>query len=654
MLGFLQQIGKSLMLPIAVLPAAAIILVLGNESLFDVPFMVEGGNGILGHFGIIFAIGVAIGFSKDGSGPAALSGAIAYLVLTNAAQGVDDSINMGVLGGIISGIIAGLLYNRFHKIKLPDYLAFFGGRRFVPIITTVTMVILGGLAGIIWPFVQDGIHAVGEWIINAGAIGAGVYGVINRLLIPFGLHHVVNTFIWFEFGSFDAGGQTWHGDITRFLHGDPSAGIFTAGFYPVMMFGMPAACLAMYLAAKKENKKVIGGLMFSLALTSFLTGVTEPIEFSFMFLAPVLYVIHALLAGTSLIVSNLLDIHYGFGFSAGFIDYVLQFKLAQGQWLLLLQCFIYGVIYFIVFYFAITLFNLKTPGREEGEGAGVASWLFDQEVGSSGSKDESGSESTTSNGKYDATAYQYLQALGGKDNIQSLDNCATRLRLKINDMSKVDEGRLKAQGANGVMKMSKTNLQVIVGTQVEFVADAMKERMASGDDEVPAPEQATEPEADGNQLPPLKGEDFGAPVEGQIMSITEVPDEVFSQKMMGDGFAIEPAQGSVVAPVDGKIMNIFPTKHAIGIASNQGYEILIHIGLETVNLKGEGFEVLVQDGDKVKRGQKLLEFDLDHVKAKAPSAVVPVVFTNMSEDQSLNLLKTGDVNQGDNEIMEIN
>lgn len=641
MLAFLQRIGKSLMLPIAMLPAASLILVLGTPALFDIPFMAAGGNGILGNLGIIFAIGVAIGFSKDSSGPAALSGAIAYLVMTGAAQAIDKTINMGVLGGIIAGIIAGLLYNRFYQIKLPDYLAFFGGKRFVPIITAVTMVILGGIAGIVWPSIQDGIHAVGEWIINAGAFGAGVYGFFNRLLIPFGLHHVINTLIWFEFGSFtDAAGEVWHGDINRFLHGDPTAGIFTAGFYPIMMFGLPAACLAMYLTANKENKKVVGGLMLSLALTSFITGVTEPIEFSFMFLAPVLYGIHALLAGTSLYVANLLDIHYGFGFSAGAIDYLLQFKLAKGQWILLLQGIIYGIIYFVVFYFAIIKFNLKTPGREaEGESGEGISWLFDQEV-------SSGSDSKTSSGdKYDTTAYHYLQGLGGKENIKSLDYCATRLRLQMNDMSKVNEEKLKKSGANGVMKMGKTNLQVIVGTTVEYVADAMKKRMDSVN-EKPPESKPKEAETDGNKLPPLNEKDFIAPMEGKIIPITEVDDEMFSKKMLGDGFAIEPSNGTIVSPVDGKVINIFPTKHAIGVQTKQGHEILIHVGLDTVQLNGNGFETLVEEGQQVKQGQGLLNVDLDYVSKNAPSTVTPVIFTNLGEGQTVELKKTGAINSG--------
>lgn len=658
-LGFLQRIGRSLMLPIAVLPAAAILVRLGADDMLNIPFVTAGGNGILDPDGLalIFAIGVAIGFSRDKSGAAALSGAVGYLVLTAAAQGIDKNIDMNVLGGIIAGVIAGLLYNRFYQIQLPDWLAFFGGRRFVPIVTAVAMVILGGVAGFVWPPVQDAINNLGEWIIHSGAIGLGAYGFFNRLLIPTGLHHVINTLIWFEFGTFkDAAGNVFHGDIPRFLNGDRSAGIFTAGFFPVMMFGLPGACLAMYVTAKKHRKKVIGGFLFGLAFTSFLTGVTEPIEFSFMFLAPVLYVIHAILAGTSLMVANLIGIHDGFGFSASFIDYLLNFTLAQKPLLLLLQVLIYGIVYFIVFYFAIKAFNIKTPGREdEGEEGADTSWLFDQNLSSSKTTT---SEATgrASDGKYDSTAYHYLQALGGKENIASFDSCATRLRMKMNDMSKVNEAELKRNGAAGIMKMGKKNLQVVVGTQVEFVADAIRERMESGNTGPPESESKTQQEGEepaAHPLPPLQADEFAAPLDGKLIPLTDVDDDVFSQKMMGDGFAIEPTGGSVASPVNGKIINIFPTKHAIGILSKEGYEIMIHLGLDTVKLNGQGFEALIDEDQNVSKGQEIMKIDLDFIKNNAPSTVSPIVFTNLAEGQFVDLKQTGEVKQGATGILAI-
>lgn len=662
-LGFLQRIGRSLMLPIAVLPAAAILVRLGADDMLNIPFVHEGGNALLdpSNMGLIFAIGVAIGFSKDGNGAAALSGTVAYLVLNATAQSFNEDINMNVLGGILSGIVAGLLYNRFYRIQLPDWLAFFGGRRFVPIVTSVAMVILGGVAGLVWPSVQNGINSLGQWIIHSGAAGVGAYGFFNRLLIPTGLHHVINTLIWFDFGTFkNAAGDVFHGDIPRFLNGDPKAGIFTAGFFPVMMFGLPGACLAMYVTAKRHRKKVVGGFLFGLAFTSFLTGVTETIEFSFMFLAPFLYVIHAVLAGTSLMVANLFGIHDGFGFSASFIDYLLNFNIAQKPLLLLAQGIAYGIIYFIVFYLAIRIFNIKTPGREnEGEqGEDASSWLFDQELSGSKPSDSGASgQPSSSGGKFDNIAYHYLQALGGKENIDTFDSCATRLRLKMNDMSKVDEAELKRNGAAGIMKMGKRNLQVVVGTQVEFVADAIRERMDSGNTEAPEsepkPQQEKEEPSAHHQLPPLRADDFVAPLDGKVIPLTDVDDDVFSQKMMGDGLAIEPTGGSVASPVNGKIINIFPTKHAIGIRSEGGYEIMVHLGLDTVKLNGQGFDSLISEDQNVSQGQEIMKIDLDYLRKNAPSTVSPIVFTNLGEGQSVDLKHTGEVKQGTTGILEI-
>ncbi|WP_026673387.1 N-acetylglucosamine-specific PTS transporter subunit IIBC [Alkalihalobacterium bogoriense] len=452
MLSFLQRIGKSLMLPIAVLPAAALLLRLGQEDFFDLPFMAGAGAAIFDNLALIFAIGVAVGFARDNNGSAALAGAIGYFVLVNGTQAINPDINMAVLGGIMSGVIAGLLYNRYHDIKLPQWLAFFGGRRFVPIITAGTMVILAGIFGFVWPPIQEFINGLGQWIIDAGALGVGVFGFLNRLLIPIGLHHVLNSLVWFVFGEYN--GVT--GDLHRFFAGDPSAGIFMTGFFPIMMFGLPAACLAMIVTAKKEKKKQVTGMFIGLALTSFLTGITEPIEFSFMFLSPVLYIIHALLTGLAMSITMLLEIRHGFGFSAGFIDYMLNFGIAQKPLLLLVVGLIYFAIYFLIFYIVIRAFNLKTPGREDDD------------------EDEETSSTSTST-KYTAMAVGITSALGGKENISSIDHCATRLRLEVVDMSVVDETLLKKHGAKGVMKINQTSLQVIIGTDVEFVSDKMKE-----------------------------------------------------------------------------------------------------------------------------------------------------------------------------------
>ncbi|MDQ0155512.1 PTS system N-acetylglucosamine-specific IIC component [Robertmurraya andreesenii] len=449
---------------------------------------------------------------------------------------------------------------------------------------------------------------------------------MNRLLIPLGLHHVLNSLFWFEFGEY--AGKS--GDIARFFAGDPTAGAYMTGFFPVMMFGLPSAAFAIIAAAKPEKRKAVSGMFIGLALTSFLTGITEPIEFSFMFITPLLYGVHAILTGLSLWLTSILGIRDGFTFSAGGIDYLLNFNIAEKPLLLLLIGLVYAVIYFVVFYALIKALNLKTPGRED-DVEEVKEDLF-----------------VAGNNKYEQMANYFIHDIGGKDNITVIDNCATRLRLNVKDMDKVDDSSLKAHGAKGVMKLNKTNLQIIVGTEVEFVADAMKRLDGKGANLPTAPEM-TAPSAQAG-LTSLSSNDFVMPIEGQIIPITDVEDPVFSQKMMGDGFAIIPTKGSVVSPVDGEILNVFPTKHAIGIKSVQGYEILIHVGLDTVKLNGEGFTALVKDGDKVSKGQEILKFDMEFIKNSAPSIVTPVIFTNLTK---LNLNKQGSVKQGDSGVLSI-
>lgn len=450
MLGFLQRIGKALMLPIAVLPAAALLLRLGQKDLLDIPFMAAAGDAIFANLALLFAIGIAIGLAKDSNGAAGLAGAIGYLVLTKGTVAIDKDINMAILGGIIAGIVAGLLYNRFHDIKLPEWLGFFAGRRFVPIITSLVMLILAGAFGYIWPPIQEGINNLGQWITGAGAVGAGIYGFLNRMLIPLGLHHVLNSLVWFVFGEYN--GAT--GDLNRFFAGDPNAGTFMTGFFPVMMFGMPAAAFAMIAAARKEKRKAVTGMLIGLGFTSFLTGITEPIEFLFMFIAPVLYGIHAVLTGVSLALTTALDIHHGFGFSAGALDYFLNFGIAQKPGLLAVVGFAYAIIYFVIFYFVIKKFDIKTPGREE-DSAGITADANEE-------------------GNKDGLAAQYMSALGGKENLIDIDNCVTRLRLKVKDTKEVDEAELKRLGARGVIKLNSTDLQVVVGTQVESLANDLK------------------------------------------------------------------------------------------------------------------------------------------------------------------------------------
>jgi len=623
MLNFLQRIGKSLMLPIAVLPAAALLLRLGQKDLLDIPFMAQAGDAIFANLALLFALGIAVGLSKDGSGAAALAGVVGYFVLTKGTVAIDKDINMGVLGGIVSGVTAGLLYNRFSAIKLPEWLGFFAGKRFVPIITSVVMLALAGIFGVIWPPIQDQINNLGTWITGAGALGAGIYGFLNRLLIPIGLHHVLNSLVWFVFGDYH--GVT--GDLNRFFKGDPTAGTFMSGFFPVMMFGLPAAALAMVAAAKKEKRKQVSGMLIGLAVTSFLTGITEPIEFLFMFVAPLLYVIHAVLTGISMALAVALGIHAGFGFSAGAIDFFLNYGISQKPLLLAGIGIVYAVIYFVIFYTLIKALNLKTPGRED-----------DEEV------DTSNETVVATGDKYVDMASYFIEDLGGKENLTVIDNCATRLRLQVADAGNINEAALKRHGARGIMKLSKTNVQVIVGTEVEFVADAMNQLVKYGTASTAAPVEQQAVQADAHT-------EFVLPFEGVVKPLSEVEDQVFSQKMMGDGFAIEPIEGTLVSPIDGEVMTVFPTKHAIGLKTAEGIEILIHVGLDTVNLKGEGFEALVREGDSIQQGTPLLQVNLDYVKKHAPSIVTPVVFTNLPEDKEVKLLKTGYQKQGTKDVI---
>lgn len=449
----LQSIGKALMLPIAVLPAAALLLRLGAPDVLDIPFITKAGGAVFDNLALIFAIGIGVGLAKDNNGAAGLAGGIGYLILTAGLKAIDKDLNMSVLAGIISGIEAGLLYNRFHAIKLPEFLGFFGGRRFVPIATAVTSIILAAIFGVIWGPCQAAIHAVGEWIIGAGVVGTFVYGVLNRLLIPIGLHHILNSFIWFVFGEYTTpAGVVATGDLNRFFAGDPHAGMFMGGFYIMMMFGMPAVALAMYRAAKPENRSKVGGALASVAFTAFLTGITEPIEFMFMFLAPALYAVHAVLTGIALSVSYSLGILHGFGFSAGFIDYVLNWGLATKPMLIIPVGLVFAVIYYVIFSWAIRHFDIPTIGRYDEEAT------IDEDT------------------DMDEYTQQMIEKLGGLENLEEVGSCITRLRLKVSDADKVDDAALKAMGAKGVIKKG-TAVQVVIGTRAELIANEINASM---------------------------------------------------------------------------------------------------------------------------------------------------------------------------------
>ncbi|WP_394835343.1 N-acetylglucosamine-specific PTS transporter subunit IIBC [Pendulispora rubella] len=463
--GKVQQLGRALMLPIAVLPLAGLLLRLGQPDMLNIKVVAQAGDAIFGNLPLLFAIGVAVGFAKENSGVAGLAGSVGYLVLTAVIKAMEnpdakEKINMGVLGGIFCGVAAGLLYNRFKDIKLPEYLAFFGGKRFVPIVTGFVCVFFGMLFGVIWLPIQHVIAALGNWLLEAGALGVFIYGILNRLLLVTGLHHVINSMVWTVFGDFtDASGKIVHGDLPRFFAQDPHAGIFMTGFFPVMMFGLPAACLAMYRTARPENRKAVGGLLFSMALTSFLTGVTEPVEFAFVFLAPALYAVHAVLTGIAFVIVNALHIRLGFNFSAGVIDYVLSFGIAENPLLLFPVGAAYFAVYYVVFNACIRYFNLATPGREAADAAASAAPLV---VGDA------------------ERAYAFVRALGGAKNLLEVDACTTRLRLSVEKNDIIDEPALKRLGAKGVVRPGPRTLQVVLGPEADLVADTIRAALAAG------------------------------------------------------------------------------------------------------------------------------------------------------------------------------
>lgn len=480
----LQKLGKSLMLPIAVLPVAGLMNRLGAPDLLNLPFIQDAGAALFTYLPLLFAIGIAVGLAKEGHGAAALAGAVSYMVLGAVSQDINYAIQLGTLfapeegyktlvasgaltqidmqvfQGIIAGIIAGLCYNRFRDIKLPDWLQFFGGKRFVPIVTGGCSIVVGGILGVIWPYFQTALDMAAHWMTSASMVGEFVYGFLNRLLIPFGLHHIINTYVWFNYGSFtDATGQTVTGEITRFMQGDPTAGNYLAGFFPIMMFALPAIALAMYVCAKKKNKPIVGGMLFSVGLTAFLTGITEPIEFMFMFLAPVLFVIHAILTGLSLVITSMFGVLDGFSFSAGLFDYVLNWGLATNPWIIIPIGLAFAAVYFLLFVFVIKKFDIKTPGREDDD--------FDEET-----------DTEVKDSSLEDLAEEYIEAIGGANNIKELEACITRLRLVLGNNKNIDEKSLKKLGAAGVMKAGDNVTQVVVGTKAELLADAMRRKLS--------------------------------------------------------------------------------------------------------------------------------------------------------------------------------
>ncbi|MCM3701520.1 glucose-specific PTS transporter subunit IIBC [Paenibacillus macerans] len=680
--GVLQRVGKALMLPVALLPAAGLLLGIGNmlvspEFLNLVPaldnhgvhavatVMMNAGQIVFTNLALLFAVGVAVGLA-GGEGVAGLAAIIGYLVMnvtmgtvigvtpsmigTNAAYadvlGIP-TLATGVFGGIIVGILAAAMYNRFFKIELPSYLGFFAGKRFVPIMTAATSVLLGLLMVVIWPPIQSGLNAASHFMLDQNrTLSAFIFGIIERALIPFGLHHIFYSPFWFEFGEYtNAAGQLVRGDQNIFMaqlrDGAPfTAGTFMTGKFPFMMFGLPAAALAIYHEARPEHKKYVAGIMGSAALTSFLTGITEPLEFSFLFVAPVLFAVHCVFAGLSFMTMHLLGVKIGMTFSGGLIDYLIFGVIPNRTpwWYVIIVGLILAVIYYFGFRFVIRKFNLRTPGREEP------------------AEDNEDAEASRGKVTQDELPHNILSALGGQENIVHLDACITRLRVEVKDKANVSKDRLKNLGASGVLEVGN-NIQAIFGTRSDTIktqiADIMSGKAPRAAEKTEADKPAEVEQQAAQDGDAIINEDIVMPVNGELMDISNVPDPVFAEKMTGDGFAVLPHDGVIASPVYGKVFNVFPSKHAVGIMSDGGKEVLVHIGVNTVKLKGQGFNVLVNEGDLVSAGQPILEVDLDYVKAHAPSIISPIVFSNLPEGAAVKLNKTGKLAKGEPGIVTI-
>ncbi len=690
--GVLQRVGRSFMLPIAILPIAGLLLGLGssftNETTLEtygllafmgpgtIPYFIFSvlnrcGGVIFDNLPLIFAIGVAIGMARQEKEVAALAAAVSFLVmhsgisamisLTGGTENLLEgstasvlgitSLQMGAFGGIIVGLGVSALHNRFYKVQLPQALSFFGGTRFVPIISTLVFALVGILMFFIWQPIQTGINALGMLVYSSGYFGTFLFGLIKRLLIPFGLHHVFYLPFWQTAvgGTMEVAGTMVSGAQNIFFAqlADPTVTHFSTagtwcftGEFVLYIFGFPGAALAMYRCAKPERKKQVGGLLLSAALTSILTGITEPLEFSFLFVAPMLFGISAVFAGLAYMLCHMLNITVGLTFSGGLIDLAL-FGILQGNektgWLMILPLgAAFFAAYYFLFSFLIRRFDIKTPGREEGS----------QETKLYTKADYNAKKAEGEN----SSAAAIAQGLGGADNIQDVDCCATRLRCTVRDGGKVDQALLKTTGAAGVIQKGQ-GVQVVYGPQVNIIKAELEEYLRSGAaaQAIYAPQETQDTSAAENA--PLGELErtiiLGSPFHGEAAPITASPDEAFAEKMMGDGATVIPWEGLVTAPCDATISFIFDTNHAIGLELEDGVEVLIHVGINTVALKGQGFQALVEEGDQVKKGQPLLRFDLDYIRENATSTSSPVLFTSMEDNQRLRLLKAGHVSQGE-------
>lgn len=699
--GVLQRVGRSFMLPIAILPVAGLLLGFGgsftNETMLEtygllnvmgpgtIPYaifqvMSEAGNIVFANLPIIFAMGVAIGMAKKEKEVAALSAAIAFFIMhasisamitinggtENMLEGATTSVvgitslQMGVFGGIIVGLGVSSLHNRFYKIELPQVLSFFGGTRFVPIISSLVYTGVGILMFFIWPVIQTGIYALGDLVLNSGYAGTWVYGFLERLLLPFGLHHVFYLPFWQTAlgGTMEVGGTLIEGAQNIFFaqladptveHFAVSATRFMSGKFPLMIFGLPGAALAMYRTAKPEKKKAVAGLLLSAALTSMLTGITEPIEFSFLFVAPILFAVQVVLAGAAYMIAHMLNIAVGLTFSGGLLDLFL-FGILQGNektsWLLIIPVgIIYFFLYYFIFSFLIKKMNLKTPGREDD----------DQEVKLYTKADVNAKrENASKNGEavQDELSELITRGLGGKKNIDGVDCCATRLRCTVIKPDLVDDALLRSTGASGVIHKG-SGIQIVYGPHVTVIKSNLEDYLETAPDveytkdNIDSMEETKEVQEEQREEKVTKTITVSSPITGIAADLATAPDEAFAGRMMGDGAVVTPQDALITAPEDGEVVFVFDTKHAIGFLTDSGLSMLLHIGIDTVKLEGKGFEVLVENGQKVKKGDPMMRLDLSYLSENAPSLASPVLCTELEDNQKIRLLKEGEIKAGE-------
>ena len=691
--GVLQRVGRSFMLPIAILPIAGLFLGIGgsftNTTMLEAYGLMKwmgpgtfanailqvlnaAGSVVFDNLPLIFAIGVSIGMAKQEKEVAALSSVIAFFIMhaTIGAMITDfgapqlsgatasilgiNSLQMGVFGGIIVGLGTAALHNRFYKIQLPQVLSFFSGTRFVPIISAAAYLCVGIAMFYIWPVIQTGINALGGFVLASGYAGTWLYGFIERALIPFGLHHVFYIPFWQTAlgGTAMVNGQLVEGAQNIFFaelaapgieHFSVSATRFMSGKFPLMIFGLPGAALALYRCAKPENRKTVGGLLLSAALTSMLTGITEPLEFTFLFVAPLMYIVHCVFAGLSYMLMHVLNVGVGLTFSGGLIDLTL-FGIMQGNaktnWIMIpIVGVCYFALYFLVFSFMIKKFDYKTPGRD------------DSEIKLYTRKDVNARKEEESKGGNASLSRQIMMGLGGKDNISDVDCCITRLRCTVYDGSKVDQELLKGTGASGVICRG-TGVQVVYGPRVSVIKSDLEAFLASPEsdrsEELDAREKKSETKA-----APSGSCIVASPLTGEAMPLEQVEDGVFSEKMVGDGFAVQPSENRVYAPCDCTVLTVFGTKHAIGLSLENGIELLIHIGLDTVQLNGAPFDIHVKEGDELKKGDLIAVFDEQAIQEAGYRTVTPVIVTNTDQYRKFELIKSGPVKAGD-EVLSVN